>query len=262
MKSHYQEQAEIIRHFNIAPSRCKLILRAPTIAKRAKPGQFVHVRTSQSAQVLLRRPFSVHRARPQAGSIEIAYEIAGRGTELLSEKRPGVKLDIIGPLGNGFDTSSVSEAAILVAGGMGVAPLIFLAEKLTEGKRKKEKGKIVVLIGAKSKSHLICVNDFKKLGCEVRVATDDGSAGFKGKVTDLLRHYILRESASIYACGPLPMLKIIGDISRKHNIPAQVSMEQFMGCGLGACMGCVIETRYGYKRVCHDGPVFDARDIM
>lgn len=244
----------------------------PKIAQQAYPGQFADIRLSDNFEPLLRRPFSIHKVmgkgrRPWA--IEILYEVVGKGSAVLSRKKAGEYLDVIGPLGNGFDCNSQfakSHLAILVAGGMGVAPLVFLAEKLTERKtRKQTKRKTIVLIGAKTKKMLICEKEFKNLGCEVKISTDDGSSGFKGTVTELLKYQqstVNSELLTIYACGPRPMLKEISRISAAYNIPAEISLEEHMACGIGACLGCVVNTKSGFKRVCKEGPVFDADEII
>ena len=149
---------------------------------------------------------------------------------------------------------------------MGIAPLAFLAEKLTQVKSKKAKGKTIVLIGAATANKILCEEELKKLGCEVRVATEDASQGFRGKVTDLFTKKILpsdifNQSAAVYACGPKAMLTVLSKICLIKRIPLQVSLEEFMGCGIGACLGCAIETKDGFRRVCTDGPVFKAEDI-
>jgi dihydroorotate dehydrogenase electron transfer subunit len=270
----FQERIKIIGKENLGADYFKLSLACAKISRLAKPGQFVEIKTSDTDIPLLRRPLGVHRVK--RNTFEVLCEIVGEGTELLSKKEPGGFLDVIGPLGNGFNYPASHKmgsdpilpsvpACILVAGGMGVAPLVFLAEKLVEGKRQKEKGKIVVLIGAKTKSHILCESDFKKLGLKVKIATDDGSRGFKGKVTELLNKVVTSrksQAASIYACGPEPMLRAMAKLSSEYDIPAQVSLEAHMSCGFGACLGCVVNTQDGYKRVCKDGPVFRAADII
>ncbi|MDD5045304.1 MAG: dihydroorotate dehydrogenase electron transfer subunit, partial [Candidatus Omnitrophica bacterium] len=177
----------------------------------------------------------------------------------LSQKGAGEYLDVIGPLGNGFTLPLTPyPLSLLVAGGMGVAPLVYLAEIL-------KRSKILVLIGAQSKSGIICEKEFKDLGCSVKIATDDGSCGFRGKVTELLSNILVTmdcRPATIYACGPRPMLKAVAEIAQKENIPAQISLEEHMACGIGACLGCAVNTRAGYKRVCKDGPVFGAEEII
>jgi dihydroorotate dehydrogenase electron transfer subunit len=141
---------------------------------------------------------------------------------------------------------------------MGVAPLFFLAKKLKQAKP-------VVLIGARTKSQILCEKEFLESGCDVKTATDDGSFGFRGRVTDLLKHQLSTmnyQLSTIYACGPKPMLKEISRIALKHNIPAQISLEAHMACGIGACLGCVVNTKEGFKRVCKEGPVFNCKDIV
>ncbi len=183
----------------------------------------------------------------------------GGGTKILSQKKSGEFLDIIGPLGNGFDYRQAVKAKaaknILIAGGMGVAPLFFLAEKIKASKP-------LVLIGAKTKKQILCAQEFKKLDCPLKLATDDGSLGFKGKVTDLLK-IILGQTKPIglFSCGPQPMLKAVSEIARENKIKAQLSLEEHMACGIGACLGCVVSTKGGYKRVCKDGPVFSSEEL-
>jgi len=252
-----------------------LAIQAPRITKQALPGQFLNIRVNDSCEPLLRRPFSIHRV--SGSSLEILYEVVGKGTEILSQRKPGDYLDVVGPLGSGFNLipNTYNQTPILVAGGMGVAPLVFLVEKLKESKP-------FLLIGAKTKSQILCEKEFKQLGCSVKIATDDGSRGFKGKVTELLEKILvagrrsqvagrkikklvacdLRPETIIYACGPRPMLKEISRISQEYRIPAQISLEEHMACGIGACLGCVVKTRQGFQRVCKEGPVFKADEIV
>lgn len=255
----FQGKIKIIGKENLGADYFKLSLACAKISCLAKPGQFVEIKTVDADDPLLRRPLGVHSVA--GGAFDVLCEIVGKGTEFLSKKEPGEFLDVIGPLGNGFDCNLPSNnrhLSILVAGGMGVAPLFFLAEKI-------KKAKILVLIGAKTKNHILCEGDFKKLGLKVKVATDDGSRGFRGKVTDLLKRDLATgncQPAAIYACGPEPMLRAVAKLSGEHGIPAQVSLESHMSCGFGACLGCVVNTKDGYKRVCKEGPVFRADDII
>jgi len=260
-EKNFQEKIKIIGKKNLGADYFKLTLACAKISRLAKPGQFVELKTEADVP-LLRRPLGVHRTA--GDTFEVLCEIVGKGTELLSKKEPGDFLDVIGPLGSGFDYRSQgrqvtgSPVQILVAGGMGVAPLFFLAEKLSGHK-------VIVLIGARTKSRILCEGDFKKLGLKVKVATDDGSKGFKGKVTELLsREIAIRKlpAARIYACGPEPMLRAVAKLSKAHGIPAQVSLEAHMSCGFGACLGCAVNTKDGYKRVCQEGPVFRAEEII
>jgi dihydroorotate dehydrogenase electron transfer subunit len=247
------KQVAIIRNKKVGQQYYKMSLHAPDIARQAKPGQFVSVKLGNSVDPLLRRPLGIHDA--YGSTIELLYAVVGKGTKILSQKKADDQLDIIGPLGNGFDVSAARQALpILVAGGMGVAPLYFLAKKL------KHKDPLV-LVGARNKDELVCVKEFKALGFDVRVSTDDGSMGEKGYVTDLLKSIDCCRSI-IYACGPRPMLREISGITYQTKLSAQVSLEEHMSCGFGACLGCVVKTSGGYKRVCKEGPVFDARAII
>jgi len=253
------QNSKIISNLKVKNNYYKLVLNAPLIAKNALPGQFVEVKVSNNCEPLLRRPFSIHQA--SSAKIEILYEVVGPGTEILSKRKAGGNLNIIGPLGNGFDLKSglrPHASGILVAGGMGVAPILFLAAKLA-------KQKPIVLIGGKTKDRILCEKEFKNLGCGVKIATDDGSRGFKGYVSSLLEKELKTHnsrSTTIYACGPRPMLKEVSRVAKKFNIPAQISLEEHMACGIGACLGCVVNTRQGYKRVCQEGPVFEAAQII
>lgn len=262
----FQVRAKIVYNKRVKDNYFRLAFQAPRIIKPARPGQFVSIKVNDSGEPLLRRPFSIHRL--SGSSIEILYEVVGRGTEILSESKVGEYLDVIGPLGSGFyyqlpitlpgRQAGNYQLPILVAGGMGVAPLIFLAEKLT-------KSKIVVLIGAKTKNQILCENEFKKLGCAVKIATDDGSRGFKGYVSELLKKELTAYNlalTAIYSCGPRPMLQEITALAKKYNIPAQLSLEEHLACGIGACLGCAVNTAEGYQRICREGPVFNAEEVI
>ncbi|MFH1339190.1 MAG: dihydroorotate dehydrogenase electron transfer subunit, partial [Candidatus Omnitrophota bacterium] len=225
----------------------------------------------------------IKRKNPKADSIEILYKVVGKGTKILSEKKPGEYLDILGPLGNGFNLSAIRYplSAILVGGGMGVAPLLFLAQRIIESYPLSAIRYPLVLIGANTKKEILSQKEFAKLGCSVKISTDDGSAGFKGKVTDLLKKILVARRMShvagaklkkpvtcdlgretiIYACGPEPMLKEVSLISRQCNVPSQISLEEYMACGLGVCLGCMVNTHRGFQTVCREGPVFDSRII-
>ncbi len=266
MKKVYKDNYKILYNKLIAPKYYLMGLEVNGLVKCARPGQFVHIRCSDGFEPLLRRPFSIHRVKgvwSKVEGIEILYEVIGKGTEILSKKKRGEKVDIIGPLGNSFmlpSAFSLRTSAFLVAGGMGVAPLVFLAEELA-----RQRTKTTVLIGAKTKRLILCEGIFKRLGAEVHIATDDGTYGFKGFVSELFKKKLSAVSyqlSAVYACGPEPMLRCIRDICKAHRINCQVSLEENMGCGLGACLGCVVKTRNGYKRVCKDGPVFEAEGIL
>jgi len=254
-----QVRVKILYNKKIQGNYFHLVLQAQKIAQESLPGQFLNIKVNDANEPLLRRPLSIHRVK--GVNIEFLYEAVGRATEILSHRKPGEYLDVIGPLGKGFDYQlpiTNYQLPILVAGGMGVAPLLFVAEKLAKSKSR-------VLIGAKTDDQVLCEKEFKDLGCDVKIATDDGSRSFKGKITELLKALLLTMNyklSTIYACGPRPMLKEISRISKKYNIPAQVSLEEHMACGIGACLGCVVNTKGGFKRVCKEGPVFNGDEII
>ena len=274
MKPIYDRNAEISYNQIIAPGYCRIGIKSPVIARRAKPGQFLEVSCSDGYDPLLRRPLSVHRAIPRKGIIELLYCIIGKGTQILSGIKPGEKLDIIGPLGNIFTINSKIKKAVLIGGGMGVAPLLFWAEKLKElNKRcsKSQKREIYIIIGAGTKKTVLCEKEFRVCTPEVGVVSEDGSRGLKGLATDMLRSFLDAlgsEQTGVYACGPKPMLKAISSLVSGFNLlKCEFSMEEYMGCGLGVCRGCAIKVRDGegkpvYKMVCSDGPIFQARDII
>ena len=257
--SQAQIKAKIVSNKRFKDNYWHLEFESGLIARHALPGQFVNIKVNSGIEPLLRRPISIHRIKGL--KVKLFYEVLGKGTQILSSRKPGELLDVIGPLGNGFDLQAASgkrQAAILVAGGMGVAPLVFLAERI---KLKKP----LVLIGAKTKKQILCLQEFKALGCAVKIATDDGSAGFKGRVTELLGQ-VLRQAQgarqlAIYACGPGAMLKAVSRIACENNIDSRLSLEEHMACGIGVCSGCVVPTKSGYKRVCKDGPVFSGREL-
>lgn len=254
-----QAKIKILANDKIAPGYYKMALASPHIAKTARPGQFVHIKVNDGYEPLLRRPFSIHSIKNN-DIIEILYRVVGKGTTLLSEKEVGEELDVLGPLGNGFKIDKEGMKFVIIAGGAGIAPLFLLTKNLIHYSND-----VIVLIGAKSKELILCEQEFKDLGLEAQIATEDGSYGHKGVVTDLL--YLLpATSLSLFACGPAIMLHEVANFSIKNNLPCQLSLESRMACGLGACLGCVIKVKNGvktaYKRVCKEGPVFDAKEII
>jgi dihydroorotate dehydrogenase electron transfer subunit len=254
----FQSTAKVVSLSAVKPDVFILRFTSKALAKKCRPGNFLHIKIPPA---LLRRPFSIHDVK--GNDILVLFRVRGKGTLLLSKYQKSDSLNILGPLGKGFvfnKRSSAGRTDILVAGGIGVAPLLFLGQKLKKSGAKK----IIVLLGVKSKTDLLCAEDFKKLGIKVFVASDDGSVGFKGSVVLLLKEVLSRETAcNIYCCGPSMMFKpVYGLIQDRGDISCQVSFEQFMGCGIGTCCGCTIETASGYKKTCKDGPVFDIRAIF
>lgn len=272
--------ARIIFNRNISPGYYRMRISCPGLAARSKPGQFIMARVGSSIDPLLRRPFAVHRvcretdnapAGNASSCIEILYRTVGKGTLLLSQKKRGQDIDLLGPLGNGFSIPRHLETAVLVAGGIGVAPLLSLAHLLGRGNRAVSS---TVIIGGASRGDILCGSDFRKTGARVAVSTEDGSRGIKGLATDLLRH-VLDSLApktdptrlAVYACGPPAMLQRVSVIARERAISCQVSLESNMACGVGACLGCSVPVRSRtgstalYQRVCTEGPVFDSTTI-
>jgi dihydroorotate dehydrogenase electron transfer subunit len=235
-------------------------LEAPEIARAAKPGQFVMVRCAK--ETILPRPFSVHSV--EGSTISLLINVVGKGTGWLSKKKKGDVLDIFGPLGNGFTINPDSQNLLLVAGGMGIAPLRFLAEVAAS------QGKTVTIInGAQTKECLISVNAPQSLynkgmlpaSFQCLNATDDGSEGFKGLATQLIPHY-LKNIHQVFACGPVAMYQTMARMPELKGKDVQLSLEQVMGCGVGVCYGCSVKTKNGMKQVCKDGPVFAMNEII
>jgi len=277
-----QIKAEILLNKEIASSHFKMVLNLGKVNSSARPGQFLHIRAGTAYDPLLRRPISIHRIGSTPNIIELLYKIEGKGTQLMSRRSKGTYIDIIGPLGNGFKVPKGQSNFILMAGGMGIAPLIALADSLARFRKRT----ITVILGAKTKDFIICRKELRDIGAKVIVVTEDGSEGEKGLVTAVLESVIeqfdLRKNATalslrrpqkvtiseyspevgLYACGPSAMLRAVATIAKYYTMQAQGSFEERMGCGVGACLGCAIQTKAGYKRVCKDGPVFDLEDIV
>ncbi len=261
-------QVEITGNSNPAPNVYVLELFAPNLAEIARPGQFLHIRCASGNDPLLRRPISIHAVNRQTGQVRIMFQVAGRGTELLVDRRDGM-LDVIGPLGRGFtlgrerQTDSPGDI-IVIAGGIGAAPLFFLLQELAA---VNEAPRVKVLLGARSAEQLLTVELVAALGYKIQVATDDGSAGQHGPVTGLLEEELRQQAEYVYACGPTPMLKAVCLLLSQAGVPGEVSLEERMACGVGACLSCVCPTREAggeenYRRVCVDGPVFNAAEVV
>lgn len=227
-----------------------LWLEAPRIAQTAKPGQFVMVRCGENDEHPLRRPLSIHQR--EGDKIALLFNVVGEGTQWLSQRKSGDKLDLLGPLGNGFSISPDSNKLLLVAGGIGIAPLYFLAEEAA-----KQGLSVTLLYGASSAAQLYPhLPDVK-----IITATEDGSAGTKGMITDYLPDFI-KDFDQLFACGPLAMYQTMAKMSELKSKSAQISLEVRMGCGLGVCYGCTVKTKNGLKQVCQDGPIFELNDIL
>ena len=228
---------------------------APEIAALARPGQYVMVRCGDGQDMPLRRPLSVHRISTD-GRVAFLFAVVGRGTEWLAQRREGDSLDLFGPLGNGFEIYSSSRNLLLVAGGIGIAPLAALAEQAVATGRS-----VTLLIGDKTSSR-IYPDHLLPSGIKPIIATEDGSLGAKGMATDLLPQFI-PEVDQVFACGPLPMYRRMAGMGNQlGGKPVQVLLEGVLGCGVGACLSCTIDTISGQKLVCKDGPVFELSEIV
>ncbi len=267
MTRKYQFEALVAQTELVGEAYCRLTWSAPEMAAEARPGHFVTVRQNKSGFPLLRRPFSIHRVLDD-GRLQILFKVIGAGTRQLAESKPGDAIDVVGPLGDGlFRVDEKRPNVLLVAGGIGVAPLLFLAETMPA----QTKLIPVLLFGGATARDLPALDDFRNLGIEVRVRTEDGGAGRRGLVTDELADVLSGldpARTQLLACGPMPMLRAAAGMCAPRGVPCQVSLETVMACGLGSCFGCAIELQpdcaeaeVDYVRVCHEGPVFDAARI-
>ncbi len=233
----------------------KIELESEYLAKNSYPGQFLHIKIDEDLS--LRRPFSIHRIKKNR--VLVLFKVRGRGTSLLSKKQKNQKLNVIGPLGRGFKIPKVlkeGEIIILAGGGLGIAPLYFLAQKIKDLKFKKNK--IFCILGFKEKKDVICEEDFKSLGFKTYIVTE--KTGVKKNLVDFLEEFVKNKKGYIYLCGPKEMINSLKEKKFK-DFKIQVSLENFLGCGIGMCKACSILTKEGTKLVCKDGPVFDIEDL-
>lgn len=225
---------------------------APALAKCVKAGQFMHIRVNDdSLQPFFRRPFSIYRAQE---TVDIFYEVVGKGTQILSERKMGDELDILAPLGTPFVMPPEgTKQVVMIAGGIGVAPMMVLSDAL-----EKSGIDLILLYGGRTKGHTFDMKEFVQNGVDVHVATDDGSVGTKGRVSDLFKLINKNSDTTfLYTCGPNPMMRAVQQFARDHGLKGQAACEEIMACALGACLGCSIPTSDGYKTVCYDGPCMD-----
>ncbi len=260
------QEAMVLWNTKVAPGYFRMGLACGDGFDLAKPGQFVMVRIGSEAAPLLRRPFSLLgliREADRVTGIEILFKVVGRGTERLSRCGADDRLSVIGPLGNAFRIPDTCRQLVLVAGGIGVPPIRFLAQTLLD--QSDGLSRCMVFIGGRTKDDLVCLTEFDLPGFLLDVSTDDGSQGTPGMVTRGLEKALDAGPADlICACGPQGMLKAVAAIAASREIPCQVSIEAMMACGMGACLGCAVPVRDDatrYRHVCMDGPVFDARRL-
>lgn len=252
---------KILQQIDLGADYRTIDFQAPEIADRALPGQFVHLRLPGLEPSALRRPFSIYGAKD--GVLRILYKTIGRGTRSMNSLKAGDSVRIMGPIGKSFPGNPES-LPILVAGGYGVAPLVFLASRLPQ--------KGIVMIGGRTANDILLQDDFRKMGWEVRIATQDGSLGEQGLVTILLDRALERlqkenKKAELYSCGPDGLLHAVGDRAIAHDLKGWLSLDKHMVCGIGACLACVQKLRKAdgtewIGRVCKDGPVFESREIV
>jgi len=284
----FLEEAQVLSHEAYPGEQFLLRIRAPACAAAARPGTFVHLRCDP--QLPMRRPISILRVDAREGWVDLLYKAVGEGTRLLSRRRPGEHLSTLGPIGRPFEVHRERPRPLLIGGGVGMPPMIFLAERLRQQAGQAPWAKPLVILGsevpfpfqARPSQHLVpglpsgviaampLLDDW---GIPNRLASLQGYQGcFDGYVTDLARHWLAaldeeaRGQVEVFACGPHPMLAAVARLARDFDLPCQVSLEEYMACAVGGCAGCVVqvETPAGpaMKRVCVDGPVFDARQVF
>lgn len=251
------EAVTVVSNERVAQGVGLIVLEAPHIAASIRPGQFVHLRVSRDSAEILRRPFSVHRV--SGSRIEILYQVLGAGTLRLSSRVPGDSvMDAVGPLGHGWAVPEDAAHVLLVSGGLGAAPLGMLAEALAE-----QGIAVVVAMGAPTGERLVARELFERVARRVEVATDDGSEGTPGFVTNVAERLLGETSFdAVFTCGPEAMQRIIAAQAQAAGVRCQVSLERLMACGVGACLSCVVSTTHGRRKACVDGPVFDAEEVV
>ena len=261
MKKHFIE-AEVVSVEQVAQATALLGLKAVEIARQVKPGQFVMVGppNPNTDDPFLNRPFSVHGC-DQETTIQLLIGIVGRGTQNLAKLEPGSHLSVLGPLGTGFNVPAAADPVIIIGGGLGIAPLVYLArQSLKDGK------KVILLYGAGSRRQLIPTANLSSLGVQINIATDDGSLGVRGTAATLLESSLANANhkrAYLAACGPWKMLEALAKICSKSVLNLEVSLETNMACGVGACLGCTHFLSDGSgQRVCKEGPVFSAKEVF
>ena len=280
------EDGAILQHTRYAARQHILRIAAPLTAASATPGSFVHLRCD--ARLPMRRPFSIMRAAADGGWIEVLFKVVGTGTAALAECQVGDTLNLMGPIGQGFTLHPARPRVLAIGGGVGIPPLVFLAECLGADKRARWKPLVLmgsevpfsfrarpsrILVPAAPAAAIACMPLLDEWGVPSRLASNAGYAGcYHGHVTELAGHWLAaldpgeRAQVEIFACGPTPMLSAAAKLARAHDLPCQVSLEEYMACAVGGCAGCAVEvlTPQGkaMKRVCVDGPVFEAQSVF
>jgi dihydroorotate dehydrogenase electron transfer subunit len=285
-----QKKAKIISNVKLNSDCWKLTVdNALEIAEKIKPGQFVNLRIVETMDPLFRRPFAVFKTiqtdKDQKG-FEIVYKVVGKGTKIMTTLLPGDEVDIIGPCGTGFMFENNKNAQVLLGGGIGATSLYMMGEQII--KNQEHNLDLHIFLGAETKKSLILVNEFKNLKSDIKISTDDGTAGYHGMVTELFRKSIeegeIPPESTVYACGPEPMYRALRSICKKYNLSAQISIERRMACGMGLCLSCICKVKkeevkkyrslsnsyvqfsdnddFGFALTCMDGPVFHLEEVI
>jgi dihydroorotate dehydrogenase electron transfer subunit len=248
-----QTEAKVISNKEIMPGIYLIRLDCPDIAGQARPGQFVMVRCGEGVEYQLRRPLSIHRT--DGNELSLLFNVVGKGTRWLSQCQVGEKIDLLGPLGNSYAIYPDSKKLLLAAGGIGIAPMVFMANEAIK------KGKEVTLLLGASTARQLCPKRLLPAGVKLITATEDGSEGKKGMITDILGDFT-GGADQLFACGPLAMYKTMARIAELKDKPVQVSLEVRMGCGLGICYGCTVKTVNGLRQACRHGPIFNLDEVL
>ena len=256
-------KAKLLKKEELKPGIFKFSVQADEIVKTAKAGNFIEIRVNDDIEPFLRRPISIHNMDKEKGILEFIFQEKGKGTKILSARREGELIDIIGPLGFGTFKYASFERLAIIGGGIGVFPLYELAKCA-----KAENKNVNTYLGFRNKELVVLEDEFRNVSNTLTITTDDGSYAEKGFAIDFLKKDIEDGKVdSIYACGPLPMLRAVRELALEKNIPCQISLEEKMACGLGVCLGCAIKTTASpkdapeYWHVCKAGPVFQAKDV-
>ena len=256
-------KAKLLKKEELKPEIFKFSVQADEIVNTARPGNFIEIRVNDDIEPFLRRPISIYNMDKEKGILEFIFQVKGKGTTILAKRNEGEAIDIVGPLGFGPFKYSNFENLGIIGGGIGVFPLYELAKSA-----KNENKNVNTYLGFRNKDLVVLENEFKQVSNQLTITTDDGSYSQKGFAIDFLKKDIeAGKIDSIYACGPLPMLRAVRELALEKNIPCQISLEERMACGLGVCLGCAVKTAKSskeapeYWHVCKAGPVFQAKDV-
>lgn len=246
-------RATLTGNFEVSPGYRMLTMRPEGSPPAPKPGQFYMVAAGPGPEPLLKRPFCYFDSTGE-GTISMLYKVQGKGTRMLASLSDGVSIDVLGPLGNSYPMPKKGQRPLIVAGGIGIASVMPLIKKFGPDAR--------VVFGARSQEDMVMRREVSEFLCELHGCTDDGTMGLQGTVVDMLNKLDPGDDSLIYACGPKPMTRAVVDYAAKRGLKGYASLEEYMACGIGACMGCVVMTKKGYRRVCKEGPVFKLEDLI